>query len=318
MIMTRFRILDCVGRTESRPARVAARVLCLMAAAIVASLAVAGSASGPAQAADGPESQPVPPTRQPTATRPDAASAQPATTGGSEEKLPAPRPAAPPDKNGTQRKRPTPAASDLDRELLRNLVPDLPLEPPGDADSPVAEGTLPDELDRAVQAMRDVSQRLDRRELTDDTTRLQTSILTDIDSLIERLKQNPPPSSQKNSSTDSPSDPNQQQRQQQQDQAGGRRQQQDQAAGTDASPQPSPSDGKSEESQESNPREARRDVVELARRQALINEVWGHLPPSVRERLLNVGSEKLLPQYEELIRSYYEALAEPGLKEPRR
>ena len=49
----------------------------------------------------------------------------------------------------------------------------------------------------------------------------------------------------------------------------------------------------------------------LARRRALIDEVWGHLPPAMRERLLNVGSDKLLPKYEDQIRRYYEALAEP-------
>jgi hypothetical protein len=42
----------------------------------------------------------------------------------------------------------------------------------------------------------------------------------------------------------------------------------------------------------------------------LTKDVWGHLPPHLREQLLNVYSEKYLPKYEELVRQYYEALAQ--------
>ncbi len=46
----------------------------------------------------------------------------------------------------------------------------------------------------------------------------------------------------------------------------------------------------------------------------MLNEVWGHLPPSVRDKLLNLGSDKYLPKYEDLARRYFEALAEPDRK----
>jgi hypothetical protein len=39
--------------------------------------------------------------------------------------------------------------------------------------------------------------------------------------------------------------------------------------------------------------------------------VWGRLPPSVREKLTNVSTEEMLPQYRDLIRRYYESLAVP-------
>ncbi len=54
--------------------------------------------------------------------------------------------------------------------------------------------------------------------------------------------------------------------------------------------------------------------AELARRNALMRDVWGHLPPAALERLMNVYSERYLPQYEEVIRRYYEALAEQHRK----
>ncbi|MFN0198640.1 MAG: hypothetical protein ACKVT0_17980 [Planctomycetaceae bacterium] len=44
--------------------------------------------------------------------------------------------------------------------------------------------------------------------------------------------------------------------------------------------------------------------------QKLAKEVWGHLPDSVRDQMLTLFSEKYLPRYEDLIRRYYEALAD--------
>jgi len=45
-------------------------------------------------------------------------------------------------------------------------------------------------------------------------------------------------------------------------------------------------------------------------RDRLAKDIWGHLPPQLREELLNVYSEKYLPKYEDLVRKYYEALAD--------
>ncbi len=56
----------------------------------------------------------------------------------------------------------------------------------------------------------------------------------------------------------------------------------------------------------------RESAAELARRTNLIKDVWGHLPPALREKMLNIYSEKYLPRYEELVRRYFEALAEQG------
>ncbi len=44
----------------------------------------------------------------------------------------------------------------------------------------------------------------------------------------------------------------------------------------------------------------------------MLNAVWGHLPPSVREKMLSLSSDKYLPKYEDLARRYFEALAEPS------
>ena len=214
-----------------------------------------------------------------------------------------PKPATKPKPSAEQK------ATDLDRELLDDLVPDLDLSLPGDEDMPDREdGPLPDELDRAVRNMRDISSRLGQRDVSEETTKLQTSVLSDIDALIERLKNQPPPQQSPNqspsndSSNQQPQQQQNRQQQQQQDQTGTQQQ------GTQ--PQAGQSPGKSAESETEQQREKHEAESALNIRRALINEVWGHLPPSVREKLLNVPSEKLLPQYDNLIRRYYESLAE--------
>ncbi|HEV3304609.1 MAG TPA: hypothetical protein VG055_33470 [Planctomycetaceae bacterium] len=59
---------------------------------------------------------------------------------------------------------------------------------------------------------------------------------------------------------------------------------------------------------------------------SLVREVWGHLPPAVRERVPVNFSETVLPAYDELVRRYFEALLEesprgkggaPGSTNPR-
>lgn len=73
-------------------------------------------------------------------------------------------------------------------------------------------------------------------------------------------------------------------------------------------------DGKSAESQERTDA-ARVPAAEQARRRQAIKDVWGHLPPHIREAMLNSVSEKYLPKYEDLVKKYYEDLAEKSRKQ---
>jgi hypothetical protein len=50
--------------------------------------------------------------------------------------------------------------------------------------------------------------------------------------------------------------------------------------------------------------------AEALRQRQLRAAVWGHLPPALREKMLNLPHDKTLPKYSEHIRRYYEALAE--------
>lgn len=222
--------------------------------------------------------------------------------------------------------------NDLDRQLLRDLVPDLPIDPetPEEAsddaktssNQPQSRLPFADELDETVAAMREVSLRLDKLNLSDDTEQLQTGIVSNIDKLIEKLKNLPPPSSSsssENSDSDQSDSDSQSQGQKKEPQPKPQPSSEKQnGADSDTGATSKLRAGKSAESTEQNRREARERAAALARRRAMIDEVWGHLPPAMRERLLNVGSEKLLPKYEDLIRRYYEALAEPDRRGARR
>jgi hypothetical protein len=52
----------------------------------------------------------------------------------------------------------------------------------------------------------------------------------------------------------------------------------------------------------------------------LLREVWGHLPPALRERVASDFHEAILPAYDDLIRRYFEALLDgsspPGANRP--
>ena len=204
--------------------------------------------------------------------------------------------------------------SSTDEELLKDLVPGIPL---GGTEEKTKDGSTElDELDRTITSMRQVGKRLNDGDTSDATRDLQAGILQDIDALIKKLKKQPPPNPNQNSPQDQSPD-NEQKPQHSDTQSKPKTQPKPTAGEQPSGKQPTGSGAgqKQEnknagESTEENRQKAQARETALARRRALINEVWGHLPPALREKLLNVGSEKLLPQYEELIRRYYESLAD--------
>lgn len=215
--------------------------------------------------------------------------------------------------------------SSSDDDFLKELVPDIPLG--GDKEGEDGKSADVDELDRTVKAMRQVGRKLDEGDTSDETRDLQTAILDDIDALIEKLK-NPPPQQQSKPNQKPPQDRTQ--NPQQQPQNPGEKPNSQPKTSPGQQPQSKPgseqtgsgggrTSQKNEnkeagESTEDARQKAQARATALARRRALINEFWGHLRPSVREKLLNVGSEKMLPHYEELIRRYYESLTDTGEK----
>ncbi len=53
---------------------------------------------------------------------------------------------------------------------------------------------------------------------------------------------------------------------------------------------------------------------QLARFEQMLKQVWGHLPPKIRDQMQSGSIEEFLPKYERLIEEYYSRLAEEGRK----
>lgn len=51
-------------------------------------------------------------------------------------------------------------------------------------------------------------------------------------------------------------------------------------------------------------------AVNLAEREKLMKDLWGHLPPQVREQMLESSSDEFLPEYADEIEAYFRTLAE--------
>jgi len=193
----------------------------------------------------------------------------------------------------------------LDQELKRVLQPDAP----DDEDAAV------EQLERAIRSMREAQQRIDAQDAGQQTRALQEQIVRDLEQLIEavrKLENQPPPP------------PSSDAQQQQQKKKKLQLQQQARLDPQNSEPQgkqPQPTPAEAPGSQRRNDDEPARESTDqagparqvdpdLARQRNVVKDVWGHLPPQLREELLNVYSEKYLPKYEEQVRRYYEALAE--------
>lgn len=159
-------------------------------------------------------------------------------------------------------------------------------------------------VDRVIQGMKSAGERIARKETGADTRNVQQQVIEDLQSLIDAASQM------------------QKQRQQ------GQRQEQRPQNGSEKQPQEqTPSDSgqggqtRRQDNQGIDSTEATGDAAkkeaEAERRRKLLGAVWGHLPESLRQRLLNDLGEKTLPGYDDLVRRYFEALAEqskPGSK----
>jgi hypothetical protein len=61
---------------------------------------------------------------------------------------------------------------------------------------------------------------------------------------------------------------------------------------------------------ESRSRQGESQPASLADRKALVRDLWGHLPPQIREQMLQAHSDEFLPKYELEIEKYFRRLAE--------
>ncbi|HEY2251928.1 MAG TPA: hypothetical protein VGH74_12740 [Planctomycetaceae bacterium] len=198
---------------------------------------------------------------------------------------------------------PDPKSVDVDDEPVKSVLETL-----AETDKEI------DRLERAIEGMRSAQKRISAADTSGDTQKIQNQVVKDLQDLLAMLKKQQ--SRKRGQSQNQKRDQDQQQSERQKMQ---KDQTDPQNSGSKKKPEKSgdPRDGrrnqgKSADSQERT--DAARVIEEKARRAQMIKDVWGHLPPHVREAMLNSVSEKYLPKYEELVKKYYEALAEQNRK----
>lgn len=215
-----------------------------------------------------------------------------------------------PPAEATQESEPLKEVSDLAVPEPTETPEDKPAEPaqpdaPGGAETLLGGDEDPLKLlDEALAAMDEAAEELAGDTTTDKAVEHQEHAVEQLKKLLEaaqqsQSKQNQPQNSKKNSS--------------------GKGQPQDHSQGQD--PQQSSSDpmganGKRRQDDDRSGESSERvDGATQAADGTLgpggkTNAVWGHLPPREQEALFRSLSDKFLPEYEAMIRKYYETLAE--------
>lgn len=159
-------------------------------------------------------------------------------------------------------------------------------------------------LQQAIEEMRKAQQRIGKRDTGEETRKLQENVVSNLQMLIEKIKQQSQSSPSSSGGSPMPSDDESNQQNSQ-------------------PPEPKPADNgqtrddKSEESTDE-PRDAENRKIGRLTPGQMDKEVWGHLPPKLRQQLLNAWADKYLPKYDDLVRRYFESLAEEGRPTPKR
>lgn len=179
---------------------------------------------------------------------------------------------------------------------------DLPGEDIGQESNPILD---------IGRMMRYVEQRLAKQDAGAQTQAQQQQILDELARLIEQAQQ---PSQPDNASNQTPQMANrdQQDQQSQEQDSGSTRPQEQQGDGQTTGKRPAGQPLDSEEGV----RESDIKQADPQTRSELIKSAWGHLPPHLREAMLNVPTGEYLPQYAPLIELYFKRLAEQYRQRP--
>jgi hypothetical protein len=236
-----------------------------------------------------------------------------------DQKVEDPKPAVAKDE-----KKPTEAGKDgkpVEPTLLDKLTKELLKDVDDGAAKPAAE-QKENRLDSAARGMRNAGEKLDQDQTGQDTRKIQEQVIRDLDELIKQL-QNPPPDNKGGGGGGGSSSSSSGGSGQSQMQKGGnskQRQQQAKAQPSDgaAGGQSKKQEKKSAEGSEERTEGERKAAEEAARKKKLEMDVWGHLPPHLREQLLNTYGERMLPKYQHLVKQFYESLSEQNESVPRR
>jgi hypothetical protein len=181
------------------------------------------------------------------------------------------------------------------------------------ADPPRAQGNPPkgseiDAVKSIIDGMQGAGARLKLGDTGAGTREIQEKVVNDIQKLIDAAKAK---SSNGNSQQNSGS------RQQSGSQSQSESSQSQQSQGQDSGAKPAGTGQPGRKSGVGKPLPS--DKRGTARQQRpLFREVWGHLPPALRERAPSDFHEVILPAYDDLVRRYFEAILDGTSSAPNR
>jgi hypothetical protein len=153
-----------------------------------------------------------------------------------------------------------------------------------------------DPIKPIVDAMQGAGTRLKQGDTGQNTRTLQEKVVNDLQKLIDAAK----PKSRND---------NQQQKQESQQESGFRSQSERSQSKPSAKAGSEPTGGgkPGRKSGVGKPSVSEKKVTTRPPR-PLLREVWGHLPPALRERVPSDFHEVILPAYDDLVRRYFEAI----------
>lgn len=214
---------------------------------------------------------------EPPAVLPAAKTAEP-------KRKEAPKPDEP--SAGSTNDRDETSGDDLDDALLKGLEEgeDVSLGGRPTAENPIA---------RLNERMREVQRRIARAQADEKTQRLEREISDELAKLIEQVERQARKSGQASGS------------------ASGSSRSQAKQPGQGAKPAEQPSDNPARESSDQM-RKQKTAKVDNAEYQDLLKDVWGRLPPHLRQQMEQSANEEFLPKYETEISEYFRALNQRG------
>jgi hypothetical protein len=168
-----------------------------------------------------------------------------------------------------------------------------------------------DAVQSIIDGMQGAGARLKLGDTGAGTRQIQEKVVSDIQKLIDAAKPNSPNANPQQNSGSRQQSGSQSQPQQSQDQQSQKQQ------GTDAGSKPAGTGQPGRKSGVGKPLPSAKGAATRQQR-LLFREVWGHLPPALRERAPSDFHEVILPAYDDLVRRYFEALQDGASAAPNR
>jgi hypothetical protein len=178
---------------------------------------------------------------------------------------------------------------------------------PAPAQRNVQTGSEIEAVKSIIDGMQGAGTRLKLGDTGAGTRKIQEKVVSDIQRLIDAAKQKSPNSNpQQNSGT------------QQQSGSQSQSQQSQSQHGANSGSKPAGTGQPGRKSGVGKPLPSEKSSATRQQPRPLFREVWGHLPPALRERAPSDFHEVTLPAYDELVRRYFEALLDGASAAPNR